>query len=187
MLTKTNTPPGLTAVPLATLCRAVPRDQTNPFLQNKPNFKKVKMRLTRYGKSTYDVWTLSAMGQNKPKQSQFPPPKPPTRTIWPRPPISSGASPPRRSPPSRADNSPAPRHCLKWRPMAKAYRNILIIKPSSLGDLVLALPAVFSQHRQRILDSAGSCRSLRDSQRRVRRECGALLVSVRAGRWRRRR
>ena len=73
MLTKNNTPPALTAIPLAPLCRAVPRDQTNPFLQNKANFKKVKMHLTRYGKSTYDVWTLGAMGQNKPKQTQFRP------------------------------------------------------------------------------------------------------------------
>ena len=71
MFTKTNTPPSLTASPLAPLCRAVPRDQTNPFLQNKPNFKKAKMRLTRSAISTHDVWTLGAMGQNKPKQSQF--------------------------------------------------------------------------------------------------------------------
>ena len=74
MLTKMNTTPSLNATPLAPLCRAVPRDQTNPFLQNKPNFKKVKIHLTRYHKSTYDVWTPGAMGQNKPKQTQFSPP-----------------------------------------------------------------------------------------------------------------
>ena len=73
MFTKSNTTPSLTAVPLAPLCRAVPRDQTNPFLQNKPNFKKVKMCLTPYDKSTYDVWTLGVMGQNKPKQTQSAP------------------------------------------------------------------------------------------------------------------
>ena len=71
MLTKSNTPPALTAVPLAPLCRAVPRDQTNPFLQNKAKVKSAGMHLTRYTKSTYDVWTLGAMGQNKPKQTQF--------------------------------------------------------------------------------------------------------------------
>ena len=54
MLTKINTPPGLAEIPLAPLCRAVPRDQTNPFLQNKPNFKKVEMNLTRSAIRTYD-------------------------------------------------------------------------------------------------------------------------------------
>ena len=54
MLTKINTAPGLNATPSAPVCRAVPRDQTDPFLQNKANFKKVKIRLTHYTKSTYD-------------------------------------------------------------------------------------------------------------------------------------
>jgi len=54
MLTRINTTPGLTAVPLARLCRAVPRDQTDRFLQNKPNFKKAEMNLTRSAIRTYD-------------------------------------------------------------------------------------------------------------------------------------
>ncbi len=73
MFTKINTPPGLAAIQLTSLFRGLPRDQTDPFLQNKPNFKKVKMHLTRYDKSTYDVWTLGVMGQNKPKQTQSAP------------------------------------------------------------------------------------------------------------------
>ena len=71
MLTKTNTPPGLTAIPLAALCRAVPRDQTNPFLQNKPNFKKAEMNLSRFTIRTYDRLGTWCDGKNKPKQSQF--------------------------------------------------------------------------------------------------------------------
>jgi len=45
--------------------------QISLFMQNKPNFQKLKMNVSSIGIMDYEKKTLGERGKNKPKQTQF--------------------------------------------------------------------------------------------------------------------
>jgi len=53
--------------------RGVNYETTNYFMQNKPNFRKAKMKLNFYSAKDYENETAFSLRENKPNQTQFQP------------------------------------------------------------------------------------------------------------------